>query len=142
MQKLIAEQRGGGQPGEGNLSILPSESQVMSARVALSVGSSSSLCRGMMGNSWSIAHMSGADLKTAHHPTLRPTSLILQSKKKGSCTCTIAAFNQVLIALYPERRDLRRPPDKVAVQWHLDGQVFKVKGPLLTPSDRMDMVKI
>lgn len=84
----------GGKPGEGNLSILPSESQVMSARVALSVGSSSSLCRGMMGNSWSIAHMSGADLKTAHHPTLRPASLILQSRE-GSCTCNIAASSQV-----------------------------------------------
>ena len=53
------------EPGEGNLSILPSESQVMSARVAGSVGSSSSRWIGMIGNSWSIAQISGADLNTA-----------------------------------------------------------------------------
>ena len=51
-------------PEEMKRSILPSESHVMSARVVDSLGSSSSLCRGMIGNSCSIAHTSTAERKT------------------------------------------------------------------------------
>ena len=45
-------------------SILPSESQVMSASIALRSGCSSSRWIGMIGNSWSIAQMSGSDWNT------------------------------------------------------------------------------
>ena len=49
---------------ETKRSILPSESQVMSASTALRVGRSSSRCSGMIGNSWSIAQLSGSDWNT------------------------------------------------------------------------------
>lgn len=46
---------------EAKLAILPSESQVMSCRVAVFPGRSSSRFMGMMGNTWSMAHESGSD---------------------------------------------------------------------------------
>ena len=42
-----------------NWSILPSQSQVMSARMPLRVGSSSRRWMGMIGNSWPMAQESG-----------------------------------------------------------------------------------
>ena len=47
-----------------NFSIFPSESQVMSASVAISPGFSRSRWIGRIGKSWSIAHESGTDWKT------------------------------------------------------------------------------
>lgn len=51
--------------GFGNLSTLPSESQVRSARVASTLGSSSRRWMGISGNTWSIAQLSMALRKTA-----------------------------------------------------------------------------
>jgi hypothetical protein len=45
-------------------SILPSESQVMSASTARRVGASPRRWIGMIGNSWSMAQLSGSDWNT------------------------------------------------------------------------------
>ena len=51
-----------------NWSILPSQSQVMSAMIAWRVGASSSRWIGMIGNSWSMAQTSGRDWNTLKLP--------------------------------------------------------------------------